>query len=262
MPKETMQQTLVNFYTSISQVSLPEKSINFTPPAPEIINYGQEKGIPLLNICPPQVKSDDFYTLLIRIGEIIQEHYPSLTEECKQIYAALPADAAGRELFVNRAFTPGENLIANIQQDVSPETFGFLLTHTIRPFMRQYGKIASALYNLEAWLRGYCPVCGGKPSLSLLEKEQGRRYLYCGLCEIKWRFQRLGCPYCLTGESQFFTVEGEEKYRVYFCENCRGYLKLIDEKKSDSEVNLFWEDINTVYLDILALQEGYLNKPA
>ncbi|WP_353681828.1 formate dehydrogenase accessory protein FdhE [Pelotomaculum sp. PtaB.Bin117] len=40
-----------------------------------------------------------------------------------------------------------------------------------------------------------------------------KRYLYCGLCEVKWRFQRLGCPYCASLESQFLKVEGEDKYR-------------------------------------------------
>jgi hypothetical protein len=28
-----------------------------------------------------------------------------------------------------------------------------------------------------------------------------------------------------------------------------------------SNLDLFWEDINTVHLDLLALQEGYVNQP-
>ena len=52
-----------------------------------------------------------------------------------------------------------------------------------------------------------------------------------------------------------------EKYRVYFCEKCHGYIKTVDEGKTgDGPLNLLWEDINTVQLDILAMREGYFNQ--
>jgi len=161
------------------------------------------------------------------------------------------------------AFTPGADLISYLKTDLPPETFGFLLNHTVKPFMRQYACSLSSYFDPETWLQGCCPVCGGKPTLALLEKEYGGRYLYCGLCETKWRFHRLGCPYCIDDESHFFTVEGMEKYRVYYCEKCHGYIKTIDEKKISGDViDLFWEDINTVQLDILAMREGYINQQA
>ncbi len=256
-----LPRALFSFYISLEQVSLPENSIVFLPSGTETIDHGFRNGIPLLSLCPPLIKDDDFFEVLKKVGEIIQEHYPHLTKEYQQIYAALPTDKINRELFVAKVFTPGENLLNCLPEDISPETFGFLLRHAAKPFMRKLGEITAGLYNFEEWLRGTCPLCGGRPSLSLLEKEKGRRYLYCGLCEIKWRFQRLGCPYCQKEESQFFVIEGEEKYRVYYCENCRGYLKTIDERKAAGEINLFWEDIRTVYLDMLALREGYVNLP-
>ncbi|HCJ78538.1 MAG TPA: hypothetical protein DHV84_00685 [Desulfotomaculum sp.] len=259
MINSTVPQVLVDFYTKLSQLSLPADSISYISPGNDEVNYGLENGIPLLNTLPVRVDTDIFFAFLHNTAEIILEHYPYLAEEIQQIYAALPSDLPGRELFANQVFIPGTNLLTHLQKDVSPEAFGFLLTHTVKPFMRQFGKSASSLYNLEEWLKGSCPVCGGKPSLSLLEKESGKRYLYCGLCEMRWRFNRLGCPYCANTESQFLTVEGEKKYRIYFCENCHGYLKTINEKRVDEAIDLFWEDIRTVYLDILALQEGYIN---
>ncbi len=264
MHESLVPQGLVNFYQELSQVLIPEDVITYTPPPREVLNEGYKKGIPLINLCPPKVKAFDFFfTVMKQVAVIIQKYHPDLGTEMAQVEKALPDDAATQELIVSQAFIPGSNLLTHLAQPVSPEAFGFLLNHTVKPFMKQYGKIVTSLYDFEQWQRGRCPVCGGRPGLAFFEREAGKRYLYCGLCEVKWRFQRLGCPYCLNGESQFFTVDGEgwEKYRVYFCDQCRGYLKTINRKKvNDEETDLFWEDINTVYLDILALQEGYFNK--
>jgi len=252
-------QALIDFYNKLSQFSLPEDSIALIQPESEIINYGQENKIPLLNICAPRVDTNFFFVLLEKVGEIIIAHYPYLETEYRQVLSSLPIDKHQRDLFVANVFKPGANLLALLKNDVSPEAFGFLMTHTVKPLMRQFGKIAAPVYNLEEWLIGTCPVCGGRPSLSLFEKESGKRYLYCGLCEVKWRFHRMGCPYCASPESQFISIEGEEKYRIYYCEKCSGYIKTIDERKIEGTADLFWEDINTVHLDILALREGYIN---
>jgi FdhE protein len=264
MHESLIPQELVNFYQELSQVLIPEDVITYTPPPREVLNEGYKKGIPLIKLCPPKVKVFDFFfTVMKQIAAIIQKHHPDLSIEITEVEKALPDDATTQELFVSQAFIPGSNLLIHLKQPVSPEAFGFLLNHTVKLFMQQYGKIVASLYDFEQWQKGDCPICGGRPNLALFEKETGKRYLYCGMCEINWRFQRLGCPYCLNVESQFFTVDGErqEKYRVYFCDHCRGYLKTINCKNAnDDEIDLFWEDINTVYLDILALQEGYLNK--
>ena len=252
-------QALIDFYNKLSQFSLPEDSIALIQPESEIINYGQENKIPLLNICAPRVDTNFFFVLLEKVGEIIIAHYPYLETEYRQVLSSLPIDKHQRDLFVANVFKPGANLLALLKNDVSPEAFGFLMTHTVKPLMRQFGKTAAPIYNLEEWLKGSCPVCGGRPSLSLFEKESGKRYLYCGLCEVKWRFHRMGCPYCASPESQFISIEGEEKYRIYYCEKCSGYIKTIDERKIEGTADLFWEDINTVHLDILALREGYIN---
>lgn len=262
MKGKIIQQALNDFYSELSLISIPEDAVDITVPSPKTITNAQNETIPLINVCQPIVKPAEFLSVFKQVAEITKKHQPDLAEEIEQIEAALPAESDAQELFVSRAFIPGINLLAYLKQDVPPETFGFLLNHTVKPFMRQYGKLVGSFYDPEQWLKGSCPVCGSKPNMALLEKESGKRYLSCGLCETKWRFQRLGCPYCSNEQSEFFTVEGMEKYRVYFCKKCQGYIKTVDEKKTgDKEVNLFWEDINTVQLDILAMHEGYFNQP-
>jgi len=256
-----VQQMLVNFYLELNQILLPENAVTIISPAPDLMNPGQENATPLINIYPPQVKATDFFYILHEVAGIIQKTHPNLVTEIAQIVSALPVEPKEQELFVSKAFIPGINLLTTLKEDLPADTLGLLLNHTVKLFIRQYAKKVVSLCDLEQWQKGNCPVCGGRPNFALLEKDSGKRYLYCGLCEIKWRFQRLGCPYCYNNESQFIAIEGMEKYRVYFCDECHGYIKTIDENKvGEEEVNLFWEDINTIHLDFLALSEGYCNK--
>ncbi|MCG9969340.1 formate dehydrogenase accessory protein FdhE [Pelotomaculum terephthalicicum JT] len=261
MENNFIQQMLVNFYKELDQILLPENAVTFNSPIPESSNPADKNISPLINIYPPRVKSTDFFDILHQVAGIIKKTHPNTVAEIDQIESALPVEPAEQESFVGKAFIPGINLLAYLQQDLPADTFGLLLNHTVKLFMRQYVEKVLPLVDTEDWLKGNCPVCGGRPNFALLEKESGGRYLYCGLCETKWRFQRLGCPFCYSNESQFITIEGMDKYRVYVCEECRGYIKTVDERKAGEDgVNLFLEDINTMHLDLLAISEGYFNK--
>lgn len=46
-------------------------------------------------------------------------------------------------------------------------------------------------------------------------------------------------------------------YEVYVCEKCRGYMKTFNEKKEKKHDDWLLEDIKTLPLDMLALQEGW-----
>lgn len=260
MLNDFMQQPLVDFYSELINVAFPEDAVDFIEPPPEALKLGRQKAIPLNRICHPKVKTDVFFEVIKQVAAIIKKHQPDLAADMAKIETALPVEPERKSDFISRAFIPGNNLSSYLKLDISPGAFEFLLNYTVKPFMRQYGKLVTSVYDLEQWLQGYCPVCGSKPNMALLEKQAGKRYLSCGLCETRWRYHRLGCPYCSNGESQFFTIEDMKKHRVYFCEKCNGYIKTVDEKYCGGrEINLFWEDINTIYLDIAAMQEGYFN---
>jgi FdhE protein len=266
MKDQTSQQKFFDFNSEFANITIAEDMITVNPPAPGILKMGMEKGIPLIDLCPPRVKPSGFYSVMDKVAGIMQKYKPELKDEISEFLASLPSAAEAQELFVAQVFTPGANFTKIIGGNISSETLTFLINYTAKPFLKEYGKITGLHYDPEQWLKGNCPVCGGKPTFALLNKDAGMRYLHCGLCEVKWRYHRLGCPYCGNNESQFFTVEGQEKYRVYFCDKCRGYIKTIDEKRVDGNslakgtLDLFREDINTVQLDMLAMQEGYFNQ--
>jgi FdhE protein len=137
--------------------------------------------------------------------------------------------------------------------------FSFLIQSSTRPSIEAGMERLRSEVDSEAWLKGYCLICGCLPSLSLLREEGGKRYLLCSYCGYQWRIDRLCCPFCHNKEQeslQYFYGEGEEAYRIDFCDKCHQYIKTIDYRKlEDSDPVL--EDLATLHLDILASQKGY-----
>jgi len=264
MTNNTVQQMLVDFNKDFTKIVLSDDAVTVVRPQAGLLKSLKENDVPIIKVCPPQANVDVFFVVLKEVADIFVKHKPELKDEINKILNALPAAADARKLFVMKVFTPGTNLLEFFNEKLSLESLVIILNHVVKPFMKQYARKVSNFFDPEQWLKGICPVCGSKPTMAVLEKEEGKRYLYCGLCEVRWRFQRLGCPYCSSNESRFFNVEGMEQYRVYYCDNCYGYIKTLNEAMlfDSSNLDLFREDINTIHLDLLALQEGYVNQPS
>ena len=110
------------------------------------------------------------------------------------------------------------------------------------------------------WRRGYCPICGGTPDFAVLVGEEGARWLLCPRCDCQWRFQRLECPFCGNKDQATLAYfpDGSGLYRLYVCDQCKGYIKAIDTRRSESEVLLPLEWISTLDMDRQACDMGYV----
>jgi hypothetical protein len=112
--------------------------------------------------------------------------------------------------------------------------------------------------------QGSCPTCGSPPGLARLD-EEGRRELICSLCETRWAFARLECPFCRTTDPKsaaVLTVEGDEARRIEVCDGCRRYVKTVDQRllPAGGQVLPFVEETITLPLDLLAEREGYVRR--
>lgn len=139
------------------------------------------------------------------------------------------------------------------------KVLSFLVRNSIKPSIEAGMQQLSIELDSESWLKGYCPVCGSLPHLSLLKEDVGKRYLICSFCGYSWRMDRLVCPFCDNKEQEFlqyFYGEGEENYRINLCNKCHQYIKTIDLRIL-GEADLSLEDLATLHLDILASQKGY-----
>lgn len=109
---------------------------------------------------------------------------------------------------------------------------------------------------------GHCPMCGSTPALAWLKRDGGQRVLYCALCEQRWPFARLQCPFCGNRDQHalgFLAIAGDEVHSAETCGKCRRYIKTVDEDKlaAGEEVIALVEDAATLHLDLVAERDGY-----
>lgn len=106
-----------------------------------------------------------------------------------------------------------------------------------------------------------CPVCGGKPQLSVLrpEGEGGKRSLLCACCATEWDFRRILCANCAEEDPSKlprFSAEEFPHVRVEACDTCKRYMKSVDRTINGLAVPLV-DEIAAAPLDLWAAEQGY-----
>ncbi len=206
-----------------------------------------------INYCPPIIDSEMHKQVLKEIITILKEYMPeekTTLEELEEIDASL----------LSQITTEDDSF--DFDEFANPSYARTVLIYSLKPFLKVYGKQFSVNNKTNEWKLGHCPVCGHNAIFATLsERENGKRYLICPLCETKWPFNRVACPYCLEKDPEklgYFKVEEEKQYRVNFCLTCKGYIKTCDERSGSLLTdNILLEDAKTSYLDHLAQKEGF-----
>ncbi|MFW6369066.1 MAG: formate dehydrogenase accessory protein FdhE [Myxococcota bacterium] len=107
-----------------------------------------------------------------------------------------------------------------------------------------------------------CPSCGSLPMLAVLGQEDGARRLHCSLCGDAWLAPRLACPACGNQDHEklgTLCVDESDPRWAEVCDACRRYIKTVDEKRLGGVDALLprVEDVRSMYLDMIAEEEGY-----
>ena len=155
-----------------------------------------------------------------------------------------------------------ENLAKKLKLDV--EDLNFLGLYLGNPVFELYAQRVKEKIDSENWLKEFCPVCGSLPAIAYLRKEDGKRIFWCQFCATRWSFLRLKCPFCSNEDQEtlrYFFTEKDDHHKVYVCDKCKKYIKTIDQRKmgKPDDLDLGWENLNTLALDLLAQKEGFLN---
>jgi len=222
--------------------------------------HRNSQGLPFLR--PEDVQIDQYLlaALLENIGQIIQSKTKkTVSATLKKTYLDGQWETLLRGLMEggsNLERTAGETKI-----DLA--LFSFLVVQSFSPFLENYAEKLKGQIDLSSWLRGYCSICGGEPLMARLEKETGKKWLFCSLCRSEWLFRRLECPFCGDNNQEslrYFYLEDEKAYRVDVCDRCKRYTKTVDARKTESIRSLFVEDLATLPLDIVAEKEGFVSR--
>jgi len=196
------------------------------------------------------------FQTLCQIGK---DANPHLAEQVRKIEEAIE----NKRIDLKKLFKKGVK-VKNIEQvadelGLDKKVFLFLVQSSTRPSVEAGMEKLRSELDPEAWLKGYCPLCGSLPSLSLLKEEVGKRYLLCSYCGYEWRVDRIFCPFCSNKDQEslhYLLAEGEEAHRIDLCEKCHQYIKTIDYRKLEKSDPVL-EDLATLHLDVLASQKGY-----
>jgi FdhE protein len=187
--------------------------------------------------------------------------------------APLPAPIAAAAAEVRTALAAGAAragavawLVAGGEERAAPVQAGLLrllgwtaMGRVLAPVVQPF----AAWRDEAAWGRPACPTCGQLPVMAQLVTEGAarRRDLVCGCCPTRWRFARLGCPYCGNEDPARLDVieQGPSGMRLDVCEACKGYVKTY--VGAGHEV-LLLADWTTLVLDTLAVERGYSRRGA
>ncbi|MFC2011282.1 formate dehydrogenase accessory protein FdhE [Chloroflexota bacterium] len=223
----------------------------------EAINERLERGRPLIGFNELFLDWSLLKALFTEVTATFAD-YPDIFGELPESFRK-PGSRPTLTKAVVKAWFKGANLPDRIAVEDADEylLLEAMIHATLKPFLVSHAKALRNLVNQERWRRDYCPICGGRPDFSFLDKERGARWLLCSRCDSEWLFQRLQCPYCSNQNQDTLTyfTDDEEVYRLYVCEQCHRYIKAIDLRHTESEVLV--ERVLTIDLDRQAQEKGY-----
>jgi len=201
----------------------------------------------------------EFEALFLQITELAKKYLSPTQQEIKELDDISANPQLSKEALKvwfgsSAASTQGKFK----KGDLNPVT-GSVLQATLYPWLTTYASELLPLTKVELWRKRYCPICGGSPDFSYLEKEEGERWLVCSRCDAQWPFYRLTCPYCNNQEHKTLAFFTDDKglYRLYVCERCRRYIKAIDMRKTIEDTLLPLERVMTLDMDRQAIEQGY-----
>lgn len=214
-------------------------------------------GLPLIDFTQNKIDLSQPRQYFFKLLEIAKKRSPDETE---RILKDLDEGSLDYERMVRDSFVRESEQQTPEEEERIFDLLGLFVEESLRPALEMVAEKYHDVIEKSEWAEGYCPVCSKEPKIAELREEEGFRYLYCNQCGFEWNYLRIKCPFCGNDDQQelaYFTIEGEEKYRVDVCNNCKRYIKTVDFRKTMEKANLDVEDIATLHLDILASEEGY-----
>jgi formate dehydrogenase maturation protein FdhE len=255
--------TLLDFYRDLYEVQFKAKPDLPQPQTRDDVGrqWRLEGGIPQLTFDRLGLEPDSFFVLVQRIADVLARHNPGWqidwTEWTPEKLAGLAREVLE---FWETLTTPGSHSEGDVEIRASqahPATLAVGLS--LAPYLQRGAEAILPQLDLSLWQREYCPVCGGRPNLAMLEEQRGARLLVCSRCGSTWPYARVGCPFCRSQAKQNYYRSDDGVYRLYVCPDCNRYLKTVDVRELHRPVYPAVERLLTVGMDLAARQQGFMD---
>lgn len=227
----------------------------------DVLAVKAREKFPLIEIKDFAYDEVEAAKLFITIGGLASEATPKLAAAAAAVLAAMDTNLKPATLF-EALLSGNEALFENIAEklEIEKHILGFMTYSSLKPSLcKGAARLSAYLRKDEPWLKGYCPICGSAPILSILAGK-GARSLICSFCWHPWSVKRVFCPFCENSDDKelhYFFSEEEKEYRVYLCDKCHKYVKTIDTREVDRMIYPPLEQLLTLHLDFKAREEGF-----
>ncbi len=227
----------------------------------DVLIVKKREKFPLIEIKDFPYDKNESTSLFITICNLAKKANPKLAASASILLNADDRDAKPESL-MSALLNGNEAIFENVSEklEIEKQILGLITYHSLKPSLSS-GAIQLSVYldKDEPGLRGYCPICGSFPILSILEGE-GARSLICSFCWHQWPVKRAYCPFCDHSDDKklhYIFSEEEKELRVDLCSNCNKYLKTVDTRRTERLIYPPLEQVTTLHLDIKAREEGF-----
>ncbi len=261
---------LMRLYREIFGVQrkyLPTVDITIKPLSDLQIRARVEEGIPLIDRQEMEIDYSFFRTIFLDIAKVFLKRGKNLSDETKSFLLGDNLDS-GTLKELGEAFLHGQVDYLERQAEelkVESSILKMMLHLTFAVFFEKIALQYQKKADLDQVTSIGCPICGSPPMMGFNREGDGLRVLECSLCGSRWGVPRLACPFCHDSQQEglkYVFVEGDNKRRIYTCERCKRYIKIVDRMGEPGEVLLPVEDLLTGHLDQLAKERGYIRSCA
>jgi len=220
----------------------------------------RKEGFPLLSPAELPVDLAHAADLLARLCQAVGNATAPLAAAAAAIQAAIAEKRLSPETLLRSRREENQADVERLAADleIPVDVLAFFADQSLMP-SRVAGRrlITADRKDDETRDKGYCPICGSAPALGALE-EDGRRFLFCGLCRHRWQVPRVRCASCgQTNAEKLYYIYSEEEpaYRIDACDACRHYIKTVDRRRLTRPFYPPLEQVLTVHLDLVAAEK-------
>jgi FdhE protein len=207
------------------------------------------QGLPLLSFGQVPLEADRFAELVSNVAGMLVASNPDLEG---QTVPTSPPEwlALARQRFEEGQVIDGQASAEEGGGEGEPSLAQMSVDLALRPYLEWAAEQVLPRVEEAHWRRNY---------FAFLGEESGTRHLLCSRCSSEWTYRRVGCPFCGTADHTklSYYLSEEEVYRLYVCQACRRYLKVLDLRKVGRQILFPVERITTVGMDVAARQQGY-----
>jgi FdhE protein len=169
----------------------------------DVLAVKAREKFPLIEIKDFAYDKVEAADLFITIGKLADHANPKLAAAAAAVLDAVDTNLKPATLF-EALLNGNEALFENIagELEIEKHILGFMTYSSLKPSLcKGAARLSAYLPKDEPWLKGYCPICGSAPILSILAGE-GARSLICSFCWHPWSVKRAFCPFCENSEKK------------------------------------------------------------